>query len=331
MARRPSRGSGASRPLTHRVLVISPPKAVAPSKAAAESSSAVEDPSSPANGASPIVTDADLDNFSIASLTIDTPLIPFNPKKRAKPKPFLFLTLPSELRVRIYQYYFEDAADVLDLDPDNYKRMHKRLGIIRVCRQLHDEVTHYFYSTRAVRIFPTYPGRHFKSKRPFLARLKPNQRSCLGTLELRLGPGWNAPPRGWVVNDALGLADCVNVECLRVFVEFDPSDATIKGFRRSEGFYEGFSCDLLAKVLEALPAVRIIEFDAWSSVRKSGRMMHGLLQIAAESGLTIKWGPERGWTDDPDEDDKATPATVRYVDGRVFIYDHTSQNIVAVA
>jgi hypothetical protein len=318
--------------LGHRVLVISAPAAKkAPASETTTDSSAVEDPSSPADAAPPAVTDADIDNIPIASLTLDTPLIPFNPKKRTKANPFLFLTLPSELRVRIYQYYFEDAENVLDLSPDNYKRMHKRLSIVRVCRQLHDEVTHYFYSTRAVRIFPTYPGRYFKSKKPLLARLKPNQRSCLGTLELRLGPGWNAPPRGWVVNDALGLADCINVQHLRVFVEFDPSDGYFKGFRRSEGFYEGFSRDLFAQVLASLPAVRVIEFDAWSSVRKSGRMMQGLLEVATESKRTICWGPERGWTDDPNEDDKAQPLTVRYVDGRVMIYDYASQNVVAVA
>jgi hypothetical protein len=320
MPRRPSRSSGTSRPLGHRVLVIAPPK-----PAPAESST-VDDTAAPA--AAP---DTSVDSISIASLTLDTPLIPFNPKKRAKSNPFLFLTLPSELRVRIYQYYFADADDILDLSPDNYKRMHKRLGIIRVCRQLHDEVTHYFYSTRAVRIFPTHPGKYFKSRKPFLARLKPNQRSCLPALELRLGPGWNAPPRGWAVNDALGLADCVSVRRLRVFVECDPSDSIFKGFRRSDGFYEDFSRNLLRDVLDALPSVRTVEFDAWSSVKRSGNMMQGLMQVASEYKHTFAWGPERGWTDSPEDDDKATPATLRFIGGKVFVYDHASQSMVAVA
>ncbi|KAL3958212.1 hypothetical protein ACCO45_006374 [Purpureocillium lilacinum] len=130
-----------------------------------------------------------------------------------------------------------------------------------------------------------------KSKRPLLARLKPGQRECITTLELRLGPGWNAPPKGWVVNDALGLKDCVNVRKLSVFVECDPSDGVFKGFRRSEGFYEGFSRKLLASVAETLPHLAVIEFDSWSSVKKSGAMMQGLLDVAAQTGRLIRWGP----------------------------------------
>ncbi|RFU76147.1 hypothetical protein TARUN_6089 [Trichoderma arundinaceum] len=249
--------------------------------------------------------------LNIASLTLDTPLIPL-PKKppRVPATPFHFLSLPSELRVKIYEYYFEDDGEVLDLSPDNYKRIHKKLGLMRVCRLLREEATHYYYSTRTFRIFPTYPGKYFKSKRPLLARLKPRQRECLTSLELRLGPGWNAPPKGWAVNDALGLQDCINVHKLRVLVECDPSDGIFKGFRRSEGFYEGFSRKLLGDVLEAMPAVNVVEFDAWSSVKKSGAMMTGLLKVVAEyDGTLVRWGPERGWTDEDEEEEVSTAAT----------------------
>jgi hypothetical protein len=349
MGRRASRSSAASRPaassIGHKVLVISaagskgasatvtpPAKDASSSSASTEKSSALaldddDDDDRPIG-----ISLADIGNIPIAALTLNTPLRRFNPKKIQKPKPFVFLTLPSELRLKIYQYYFADADNVLDLNPDNYRRMHKRLGIIRVCRQLHDEVTHYFYSTRTVRIFPTFPGRYFKTKKPMLARMKPNQRGCLQTLELRLGPGWNAPPRGWVVNDALGLADCTEVHTLRVFVECDPSDGFFNGFRRSDGFYERFSHDLLSDVLRVLPAVRTVEFDAWTSVRKSGYMMRCLLEAATESKIQVTWGPERGWTDDPDENDSLPRGAteMRFVDGAVVMFDRASQNMLTV-
>ena len=266
----------------------------------------------PSTYASEVDTEDEVNNIPIASLTLDTPLTPLRRPRRVPSKPFPFLALPSELRLKVYEHYFDDDASekVIDLAPDNYKRYHRKLGIVRVSRQLHDEATHYFYSTRTFRIFPTYHGKYFKTKRPLLARLKKNQRQCITSLELRLGPGWNAPPRGWIVNDALGLKDCTDVHKLIVFVECDPSDGIFKGFRRSEGFYEGFSRRLLTSVMEAMPAVNTLEFDAWSSVKKRGAMMSGLLDIATQSGHQICWGPERGWDDsmednDPEVKDKA--------------------------
>lgn len=249
----------------------------------------------------------EVDKINIASLTLDTPLRPF--KRRVPAKPLPFLTLPSELRIKIYAYYFDDTdGEVLDLGPDNYKRLHKRLGLVRVCKQVHDEATYYFYSTRSFRIFPTYPGRYFKAKKPLLARLKPVQRENITSLQLRLGPGWNAPPRGWVVNDALGLRECVNVHKLNVFVECDPSDNIFKGFRRFEGFYERFCHQLLGAILDEMPNVKVIEFDAWSSVKKSGNMMQQLLDVTTQYKRIVSWGPERGWTDNMDEDDSCAPA-----------------------
>lgn len=260
------------------------------------------------NDNKPETTSIDTLAVDIASLTLDTPIIELRKKPpRVPATPFHFLSLPSELRVKIYEYYFDENEDVLDLSPENYKRYHKRLGLMRVCRLLREEATYFFYGTRTFRIFPTYPGKYFKSKRPILARLKPRQREYLASLELRLGPGWNAPPKGWAVNDALGLQDCVNVHELKVFVECDPSDNIFKGFRRSEGFYEKFSRQLLASVLEALPAVKAVEFDAWSSVKKSGAMMTGLFKVVTEKeGMSIQWGPRRGWTDAEEEEPVTT-------------------------
>lgn len=260
-------------------------------------------------------TEDDVNKLSIASLTLDVPLIPLRTKARRAPvTPFPFLSLPSELRVKVYEHYFDVTDKVVDLGPDNHKRIHKTLGLMRVCKQIYAEAAHLFYSTRSFRIFPTHPGKYFKTKKPLLARLKPCQRECITSLELRLGPGWNAPPRGWVVNDALGLKDCVNVRKLSVFVECDPSDGVFKGFRQSDGFYEGFSRKLLASVIDQLPAVGVVEFDAWSSVKKSGDMMHGLLDVATQSKRLIQWGPERGWTD-TDEDTVSADPAARFMDG----------------
>ncbi|KAL2022117.1 hypothetical protein VTK56DRAFT_6161 [Thermocarpiscus australiensis] len=214
-------------------------------------------------------------------------------KKRNGKKPFRFLDLPSELRIEIYARHFEDIDGVVDLDPDNYKRIHKKLAILRTCRTVYNEASHVFYSTHTFRIFPTYPGRFFKTKRPLLARLNARQRRCITSLELRLGPGWNKPPRGWVVNSALGLADCVNVRKLTVFVEFDPSHGCFSGFRRADGFYETFSRNLLDDVLREMPFINHIYFDAWTSVKKTGAMMTALTEVATARGRKICWVPER--------------------------------------
>ncbi|KAM0197745.1 hypothetical protein ACHAPA_003279 [Fusarium lateritium] len=302
MARRSSKSS-ASRPATRTASSI---RIVMPTLSQAPADPAPSD----------TVTEEDVNKLSLADLTIDVPLIPFNkPKRRVPASPFHFLSLPAEVRIQIYTYFFDDVPVLLDLNPHNYKRVHKKLGLMRVCRQVHDEATFAFYSTRTFRLFPTYPGKYFKSKKPLLARLKPQQRRYATSLELRLGPGWNAPPRGWVVNPALGLADCVEVECLNVFVECDPSDNIFQGWRRSEGFYEAFSRNLLTDVLEALPSVHTVQFDGWTSVKKSGDMMQGLMKIVEEAGLGVEWGPERGWTDASDDGEDQAQGEKAYPEG----------------
>ncbi|KAJ0296747.1 hypothetical protein COL5a_011849 [Colletotrichum fioriniae] len=235
---------------------------------------------------------------SIGSLTLSE-----RRAARRKAKPFAFMALPSELRLKIYDYYFEGSGGVVDLDPDNYKTYHKKLGIQRTCRTVYQEVSHYFYSSRSFRIFPTHPGKYFKSKKPLLARMKPSSRSYITSLELRLGPGWSKPPRGWVVTPALGLHECVNVRRLTVLVECDPSDGIFNGFRRSDGFYEGFSQSLLTEVFNQMPWIDTVYFDAWPGVKKSGGMMRALLEVTSANNRKIRWGPERGWTDGPEEDE----------------------------
>jgi hypothetical protein len=216
---------------------------------------------------------------------------------------FPFLSLPSELRNKIYTLVFSLAPQVFDLDPSIFRLLHKHnmLALFTVCRQIHHEASHRFFSTHTFRLFPTYPGRYFKTKRPLLARLPSHYRSSITSLELRLGPGWNAPPRGWVVNDALGLKDCINVRVLKVFVECDPSDAIFKGFRRGDGFYERFSQNLLEGVLKDVASIKVVEFDAWSSVKRTGDMISGLGEVVSKFEKVVGWGPERGWDQELDK------------------------------
>ncbi|KAI1138106.1 hypothetical protein F5Y05DRAFT_51509 [Hypoxylon sp. FL0543] len=235
--------------------------------------------------------------LAIGALTLDGSASNLRKPKRVKQLPFRFLDLPSELRLKVYDYHFAGTGDVLDLDRDNYKRIHQKLAVFRVCRIIYREASYFFYSTHPVRIFPTIPGRFFKTKKPLLARMKPNQRSSLTSLELRLGPGWSSPPRGWVVNPALGLSDCVNVNKITVYVECDPGNDFFRGFRQPDNFYERFSKSLLTGVLDEMPWVDRIEFEAWPNVKKSGALMRGLIEVVTTRGIKIIWGKERGWTD----------------------------------
>ena len=221
----------------------------------------------------------------------------------SKIKPFPFLSLPSELRNKVYSFLFAAVPQIMDLDPSTFSLLARTrsLAIFRVSRQLYREAPHYFFSTHTFRIFPTYPGRYYKTKRPLLARLPARYRASITSLQLRVGPGWNNPPRGWVVNDALGLADCVQVRVLKVFVECDPSDAIYKGFRVSDGFYERFCAGLLDGVLRAVPSIRVVEFDAFPAVTRTGDMMSGLGKVTSMFDKVVAWGPERGWEKESDQ------------------------------
>ncbi|KAJ3497198.1 hypothetical protein NLG97_g2087 [Lecanicillium saksenae] len=279
------------------------------------------------------VTETEEITASITSLTLDTPLHPFRkPKPKAVEKKFPLLSLPSELRIKIYEFFFAEITEVLDLTRENHKRIHKKLGLMRTCRLISNEATHFLYSTRTFRLFPTTPGRYFKTKKPLLARLSARQRQCLTKVELRLGPGWSAPPAGWVVNTALGLQDCIHVNTLRVYVEVDPSDNIFNNFRRADGFYEEFSRKLLENTLKGLPSVHTIEFDAYESVQKRGAMMRSLFSIATKSDRVITWGPDRGWIGAPEDEEPPSKNGVpnRYLDS-IPITGFTAQSFVAVA
>ncbi|EFX01122.1 hypothetical protein CMQ_6064 [Grosmannia clavigera kw1407] len=223
-------------------------------------------------------------------------------------KPFPFLQLPSELRVRVYGYHFEGVDPVLDLSPDNYRKVHRKLAFLRTCRHIYVEASHFFYSAHVFRIFPTYPGRFFKTRRPLLARLRRNQRVDLTELELRLGPGFNKPPKCWAVTRKLGLHECANVRKIRVFVQLDPSVSWLDGFRKP-GFYEAFSSGLLDDILKEARAVEVVELDGYESVRKAAPIMQALVQVARDHGKKIVWGPRNGWTETADNEANSRAAT----------------------
>ncbi|KAI0509084.1 hypothetical protein F5B22DRAFT_618408 [Xylaria bambusicola] len=303
MRGRKAGGAGRASRAAGAISTPTPVAAVIPSTV----SSALPTPLSsayPSTYASEAEFDIDLDeeirNLPLDALSLEAgdPATPYRPKsRRTKPRPFRFLDLPSELRLKVYGYHFANTGHVLDLDSDNYKRIHQKLSILRTCRTIYVEASYFFYSTHLVRLFPAVPGRFFKTKKPLLARLKPGQRACINTLELRLGPGWSKPPRGWEVNAALGLSQCVNVTKIAIFVECDPGNDIFKGFRQPGGFFETFSKKLLVGVLDEMPWVERVEFDAWPSVKKSGALMTGLIDLVTSRGMKISWGLERGWTD----------------------------------
>jgi len=223
---------------------------------------------------------------------------------KEKVKPFKFLELPSELRTKIYDLLFISVPDTLDLDPDNFRSVHRKLAIFYVSKQIHDEASHRFYSTHTIRLFPCHPGRFFKTKKPLLARLSPRCRSSITSFELRLGPGFAAPPRGWVVNEALGLKDAVSVRVLKVMVQVDTSNPIFNGFRGGDDdFYQAFSKNLLTQVIKSVPSIVEVQFDAWSSVRKDGAMLKTLVRVAREHKKVISWGPEISASDQGDDGD----------------------------
>lgn len=213
-------------------------------------------------------------------------------------KPFRLLDLPSELRLKIYALVFHSCPDVIDLDADNYKNIHRKLSILYASRQINREASHLLYSTRTFRIFPCV-DRFFKSKRPLLARLSPRCRKSISSFELRLGPGFASPPKSWAVTESLGLKDATNVRILKVMVQVDTSDPMFNGYRArglGDTFYEDFSKSLLDKILEAVPSINEVQLDAWTSIQKDGPMISGLMGVVKQHKKVISWGPERGWS-----------------------------------
>ncbi|KAF2755140.1 hypothetical protein EJ05DRAFT_478946 [Pseudovirgaria hyperparasitica] len=215
-------------------------------------------------------------------------------KMKANAKPFPFFSLPSELRIRIYELVLSVPSPI-DLTPTNYREIAPLLGVFLVSRRMHAEAYHVFYGCNTFRLFPVN-GRFFHTKKPLTVRLAPKYRAALTSLDVRLGPGFTKPPRSWVVSAQLGLNDMVNVRLLKVFVEVDPASSDIfEGFRVSKVFYTQFSRDLIKGVFEQVKSIEDVEFDAFESVAPDCPLMQALLEECQAAGKKVLWGSQRGW------------------------------------
>ncbi|KAF2465281.1 uncharacterized protein BDR25DRAFT_85952 [Lindgomyces ingoldianus] len=189
---------------------------------------------------------------------------------------FRFLNLPYELRLRVYELILI-IPKTLDLDPANARAVAPSLRLFLVSHRTHEEAYRVFYGRNTFRTFPIH-GRFFHTNAPLLARLSPRYRAVITRLELRLGPGWTQPPRGWITDGRHGLRDATKVRLLRIFVECDPaSDPIFEGFRVGSGFYTEFSVNLLRGLLAQLPSISEVEFDAYPSVLKSSPLLEALV------------------------------------------------------
>ncbi|KAL8688878.1 MAG: hypothetical protein Q9218_005320 [Villophora microphyllina] len=208
-----------------------------------------------------------------------------------------FFDLPFEIRSKILSSLLCTDRRTVDLDPSNYRAAAARLNLFLVSKRFGFEAYHVFYAGHTFRIFQTH-GRFLGAKtEPLLARLPSYYRNVLTSLELRLGPGWSNPPKPWYVSDRLGLENCIAVRTLRVFAEVDPSSPIFKGFRLNGDFFTTFSGSLLQQVIERLPVLDTVEFDAYPSVDRHGALMMRLLEVTRTARKRVAWGPEREWGD----------------------------------
>ncbi|KAK4986000.1 hypothetical protein LTR50_005592 [Elasticomyces elasticus] len=239
------------------------------------------------------------------SVTVDLPLTKPTPSATQS---FRFFDLPGELRLQIYELILL-RPDTIDLHPQNYRMIHPGLNLLLVSHRMQKEASRVFFGsqTQVFRLYPTH-GRFFHTKRPLLARLPPSVRAQISTMELRLGPGWSAPPRGWHTGPSLGLADATSLRTLKVFVEIDPSDDIFQGFRgqgHTEEFYTLFCVALVKGFFAQVQSLETVELDAWRHVRRSAPLIGALVQEIEKAGKTLVWGPLKAEVDAGSDKDNA--------------------------
>jgi hypothetical protein len=222
--------------------------------------------------------------------------------------PFRFFDLPSEIRLKIYGFVlFGSRRKVALRSNGNVGSSSKnkplaplshRLSLFLASRRLHDEAAALFYSVQTFRVFPIQDY----SRLPTLSSLASSYRPLINKIELILGSSWTAPPKSWTVTDQLGLRQMSGVRTLKIFIQCDPSHPVFEGFRISNDFYTVFAGDILRLMLEQLPNLYQVEFDAWPAVQKNGSLMSRLLSEVRAAERKILWGPERGWSNLDDVD-----------------------------
>lgn len=219
------------------------------------------------------------------------PPAPLVKKKRVKvwrPKgPFPLFKLPSEIRNLIYEFALL-VPRTIDLSPENRKDVAPGLALFQTCRRVHEEAYPIFYGYSTFRLFPTNP-QFFQTKKALLTRLPRKYRNAITSVELRLGPGWSKPPKVWNMGPKLGLSDCTSLRQLKIFVEVDPSHDIFKGFRVDDRFYTLFCSNLLEELMDQVPSIRDIEFEAWPSVRRDSSLMQELFGLADAAEKRVTW------------------------------------------
>ncbi|RMZ90508.1 hypothetical protein DV736_g2279, partial [Chaetothyriales sp. CBS 134916] len=211
---------------------------------------------------------------------------------------FPFLSLPPELRNRIYYLTWFGTSAVQAVHRDSYPPLaasdRGRLNLTLVCRRLHLESTHLLYSSTSFRLFPLQDFLYL----PTPLSLSPHYRTHITTLSLIVGSSWTNPPSAWRVGKALTrcLSRLKLVHTLKIFIEVDPSVPMFTGFRRSETFYTDWCGDLVRDVLKVLTSnCEVVEVDGNPGIDPHGPLSTRIVSEVEASGRKVRWGLE--WAD----------------------------------